>query len=194
MSAAATIERAATGELPAWACVGEKRRAHIGRVADLLDRWAAELGLDAAERVRWRAAGWLHDSLRDADAEVLRVGLQPELADLPARLLHGPAAARRLESEGVQDGELLEAIAYHTIGSASLRLLGRALYAADFLEPGRSHAPILLATLRARMPAELDAVVLEVAAARIRHLIGTRAELRPETLGFWNVLAREATA
>lgn len=192
MSAAATIERASAGELPDWARVGERRRAHVARVAALLDRWAAGSGLEKGDRIRWRAAGWLHDALRDADPEGLRAGLGPEFDDLSAKLLHGPAVALRLQREGIEDQELLDAIAYHTIGSPSLRDMGRALYAADFLEPGRSHSPDVLAALRARMPAELDAVTREVAAARIRHVIGSGSALHPRTLAFWNTLVTEA--
>jgi HD superfamily phosphohydrolase YqeK len=84
--------------------------------------------------------------------------------------LHGPAAAERLREEGVADEELLAAVAYHTIGDPSFGQLGRALYAADFLEPGRTFRAEWRAELRERVPAELDAVVLEVARARVAHV------------------------
>lgn len=192
MSVAATIERAAAGELPPWARVGERRRAHIARVAELLGRWSRELGLGETEAARWRAVGWLHDALRDAQAATLRALVPAALRDLPGNLLHGPAAACRLERDGVDDRELLDAVAYHTLGSPKLRRLGRALYAADFLEPGRHFAPVQRATLRARMPRDLDAVVLDIAGARIRHLIAARTTVRPETMDFWNALVTES--
>lgn len=188
MSAAALIERAAAGELPAWAEVKPARRAHMARVAALLDEWAARLGLVAGERLRWRAAGWLHDALRDAPASVLRPLVPPELRDAPGPLLHGPAAARRLEEEGVDDPALLNAVAYHTIGHPQLDRLGRALYLADFLEPGRAFEPLWRASLRARLPEALEPVLVEVAGARLRHLIESRRAIRPESLAFWNSL------
>ncbi len=134
------VGRAARGELPAWAVVSKERRQHMERVADLLGSWAEELGLAEAEGRRWRAVGYLHDALRDAPTRELRAGVPPKLADLPGRILHGPAAAERLRVEGVADGELLLAVAYHTLGHPALGTLGRALYAADFLEPGRDLA------------------------------------------------------
>lgn len=162
------------------------------RVAKLLGAWAETLGLDAEEAARWRAAGFLHDALRDAEPEALRPRVSPELAALPASLLHGPAAAERLRVDGVDDGELLRAIAFHTVGSSDFRRLGRALYAADFLEPGRPYLPDWRAELRGRMPAELDGVVEEIIRARIRHRLDLGEQVLPRTLDFWNGLVEES--
>jgi 2-amino-4-hydroxy-6-hydroxymethyldihydropteridine diphosphokinase len=161
------------------------------RVADLLTSWSRELGLDEEAQLRWRAIGFLHDALREASPEELRGCVPPALRDLPGLVLHGPAAAERLRSAGVTDAEVLDAVAYHTIGAPSLGQLGRALYAADFLEPGRPFLPEWRASLRARMPWELDAVTREVLGARIRHLVEKGSELLPQTIAFWNVMASE---
>jgi 2-amino-4-hydroxy-6-hydroxymethyldihydropteridine diphosphokinase len=184
------LRRAASGELPGWAAATPERREHIARVAALMDEWAAALGLGEAERERWRAAAWLHDSLRDADPEQLRAELDPEYADFPGPLLHGPAAAARLAA--AVDAEVADAIRYHTLGHPRLSELGRALYLADFLEPGRDFAVEWREGLRGRMPGELPAVLIEVVAARIRHLLEQRNPIRPETAAFWSTLVREA--
>jgi HD superfamily phosphohydrolase YqeK len=183
------VERAAAGELPPWAVVSEERRRHIERVAALLGHWAEALDLPGEERARWLAVGYLHDALRDAPVEPLRPSVPPALRDLPGRILHGPAAAERLRVDGVADGELLRAVAYHTLGHPALGSLGQALYAADFLEPGRDLLHDWRAELRARLPRELRPVVREVLGARIVHLIERGATIRPETTGFWNALA-----
>jgi 2-amino-4-hydroxy-6-hydroxymethyldihydropteridine diphosphokinase len=146
------------------------------------------LGLSDAERRRWQAAGWLHDALRDADVASLRALVPAEFRDLPGPLLHGPAAAARLRAEGVEDDELLDAITYHTVGHPRLGRLGRALYLADALEPGRTFDPAWTAALRARLPREFDAVLVEVVAQRLGHLIAQRRRLRPESIEFWNTL------
>lgn len=186
------VERSARGELPAWAVVSEPRLRHMERVASLLGEWADKLGLDAPERMRWVAVGYLHDAMRDAPPDGLRARVPPALADLPDRILHGPAAAERLRVEGVADGELLRAVAYHTLGHPALGRLGRALYAADFLEPGRELRDEWRAKLRARMPGDLDGVVREVVGARITYLVGRSRAVRPETAAFWNALAEWA--
>ena len=184
------VRAAARGELPAWARAGEKRRAHIGRVAALMREWARALGLDAEETARWQAAAWLHDALREAPPEELRPLVPPELRDLPGKVLHGPAMAERLEGEA--DEELREAVRWHTLGSPRLGRLGRALYLADFLEPGRTLAPEWTASLRARMPRELDAVLAEVLRSRIDHVSRGGGTVHPETLAFHAEVARQA--
>ena len=71
---------------------------------------------------------------READREEIRGWLPTELSDLPAYMVHGPAAAFRPGRKGVFDDPFLRAIAYHTIGHPDLDQLGRAVYVADFLE------------------------------------------------------------
>lgn len=185
------VEDAARGQLPGWAEASEPRRAHMARVAALMGEWSEELGLPEEERRRWLAAAWLHDALRDADPETLRSRVPPAMQGFPGPLLHGPAMAERLRMEGVRDGELLLALAYHTLGHPELGRLGQALYAADFLEPGRDLLNDWREALRAKMPEELDAVVRELLAARIVHLVERGSPMRPETVAFWNSLAWE---
>jgi HD superfamily phosphohydrolase YqeK len=192
MSVHPVVERAAAGELPPWAAATDERRRHMARVAALLADWTRQLGLPVHEQVRWTALGYLHDALRDADAEGLRRRVPPTLAGLAPSLLHGPAAAEHLRIDGVDDGALLRAIAYHTLGHAELGLEGRALYAADFLEPGRTGLrDEWRQKLRVRMPGAIDEVVREILGARIQHLVEVGRPIRPETVGFWNSMAAE---
>lgn len=195
MSAAASTEMAlpilsplvvaaSEGRLPAWARVTPPRLRHIDRVAALMNRWAAALDLPDEERARWSAAAWLHDVLRDADEAELREILGGEFTDFPTPLLHGPAAARKLAADGVSDAPLLLAVRYHTLGHRDLDDMGRALYLADFLEPGRDFAVEWRGELRERMPAERVAVLREVVDARLEHLERRGLSARPETVGF----------
>lgn len=185
------VREAAHGRLPAWACASDQRRAHMDRVAGLLGRWAGARGLGETDVARWRAAGQLHDVLRDAPPDDLRPRVPPALAHLPGPVLHGPAAAEALRVAGVRDGPLLRAVAWHTLGHPRFDDLGRAVYAADFLEPGRDLRNEWRAGLRDRMPRELDAVVREILAARIAHQVGRDGPLQPWTVDLWNVLAAE---
>jgi len=187
------VSRAAEGHLPEWAVAGDRRRAHMARVAELMGAWADGLGLTAGERVRWVAAAHLHDALRDEDPTVLRQRVPPAERALPGPVLHGPAASERLRVAGVLDGELLLAIAWHTVGDARFGPLGRALYVADFLEPGRSYLPEWRAELRGRMPGALDQVTLEVARARVGRGLERGAALQARTVDFWNRLVGEGT-
>lgn len=180
--------------MPDWAVAGPERRAHVARVVALLDDWAVALGLSAAERRRLRAAGWLHDALRDAEGDVLRPMVEPELRDLPRKLLHGPAAAARLRELGMEDEDVLGAVAFHTVGHPGLTLIGRLLYLADFLEPGRRFDPVGRASLRARMPHDWRHVLQSVVRSRVKHLLDSGNPVRPETMGYWNTVVADARA
>lgn len=182
------VRAAARGELPAWAEAGEKRRAHMGRVAALMAEWAEKLELSADDVARWTAAGWLHDALRDADPETLRPQVPEAFRDLHGKVLHGPAAAERLKDD--LDAELLEAVRCHTIGSPRFAALGRALYLADFLEPGRTFEREWTEALRRRMPHEMDAVLREVVEARVGHVTRQGVSVHPETRAFYESVAR----
>lgn len=154
-----------------------------------MSQWAEGLALEPTERDRWVAAGLLHDALRDEDPERLRTMVPEELRGLDGALLHGPAAAERLRGEGVEDEALLNAVAYHTLGHPCLDRMGRALYLADYLEPGR---PSKRAKLRARMPEQTERVLRKVATKRVRKLIKSGLPLRPETVDFWNGIVDDA--
>ena len=182
---------AARGELPRWAVAGRERREHMARVADLLGSWAEALGLSSDELTRWRSVGHLHDVVRDGRVEVLRERVPEALRELPGPLLHGPAAAQWLRVEGVLDGELLRAVANHTIGDPAFGALARALYAADFLEPGRTFLTEWRAELRARMPADVDDVVFAIVRARVANLVERGMTVLPQTIRFWNALVSE---
>jgi HD superfamily phosphohydrolase YqeK len=184
----ALLEAAARGELPPWAHVSRQRLAHMERVAELLGDWAAGLKLSPAEQRRWRAAGLLHDALRDHPPEELRHLVPENLRTVGGKLLHGPAAAERLRADGVADEPLLLAISFHSIGHPDLDELGRALFIADYIEPGRRYDPAKLAVLRARMPASRTEVLLEVLQTRMARLLGDGRPIRSETAAFWNRL------
>jgi HD superfamily phosphohydrolase YqeK len=175
-----------------WAQVSDARRGHMQRVAELLGEWAGAMGLEEVDRLRWQAAGWLHDALRDAPPEDLRSGLGDRAGGLPDPLLHGPAAAARLDED--IDGEMALAIRHHTTGHPDLGPLGRGLYIADFLEPGREWSAGWRAGLRARMPGDEPAVLREVLRARIAHQMELNRPLRPETTAFWNTAVEERAA
>lgn len=155
-----------------------RRLAHIVRVVDLLDRWATTMNLDPAEAARWRRAGWLHDALRDAPEPLM--GRWAGQADLPANLLHGPAAAACAAANGESDDGVLAAVRWHTIGSAGWDDVGKALYCADFLEPGRTQAVERRAVLAGRFPTDPRGVLREVAEWRARHHDQRGYELTPE--------------
>jgi 2-amino-4-hydroxy-6-hydroxymethyldihydropteridine diphosphokinase len=97
-------------------------------------------------------------------------------------------AASRAAGDGETDRAVLDAVRFHSLGSAGWDDVGRMLYLADYLEPGRTVDREVRRSLAARVPAERDAVLLEVAARRIARVIDGRWPLVPETVSFWNSL------
>lgn len=177
------IVAAARGELPEWAVVNASRRAHLQSVAALMEEWGGALGLDERDQERWIAAAWLHDALRNAAPEEFVSAFQ-----FPPPVRHGPAAADRLADEGVADEELLEAIRFHTLGHPGMGKLGRFLFLADYLDPGRAIDPDGRAALRERLPTEEGAVLQAVCGRRIEHQLELGNPLPRETVDFWNEL------
>ena len=170
--------------MPEWSQVTEKRLAHIGRVTALLERWADEMGLAGTERSAWRDAGLWHDALRDAPDAELR-SLVPD-ERYPSQMLHGPAAALRLEQDGESRGEVLDAVRWHTIGAAEWSRAGVALYMADFLEPGRSFARRDRAFIAAHVPRDFDGAFRQVVRMRLTWSLTEGNMLYPETVALWN--------
>lgn len=171
-------------DLPPWAQVGEKRRAHIGRVTALLDRWAVQLRLAPDEAQAWHDVGRFHDALRDApEAELRRLGAGHEL---PLDVLHGPAAAAQLVSLGESRQSVLDAVRWHTVGFAGWDRTGRALYMADFLEPGRNFMRADRAFLAEHLPHDFDGVFRQVVCMRLEWTLREGKALFPQAVDLWN--------
>jgi HD superfamily phosphohydrolase YqeK len=169
-----------SARLPSWARASSERRAHIDRVVQLLLDWSHDMELDPAEEAEWRDAGLWHDALRDATESELRVLLPG--SQLPAELLHGPAAAARLEADGESRTAVLDAVRYHTVGSRRWARTGRALYMADFLEPGREFSPEERRALRELVPVDFDAAFRATVHLRAKWLVAEGRSLPDETL------------
>jgi HD superfamily phosphohydrolase YqeK len=178
--------------LPDWAIVTPARREHIERVAELAARWAREMGVPDNERYRWVRAVWLHDALRDAPEEEL-LRWAPSSPG-PPELRHGPASAGRAKAEGESDRGVLDAVRYHSIGLAEWDMVGRVLYCADYLEPGRNREREWRADLAQRFPSQSALVLAHVARARVGHMVASGRMLLEPTVRFWNSLVAASSA
>jgi HD superfamily phosphohydrolase YqeK len=172
--------------LPAWAAVAPERLEHIIRVASLAAEWAEAMGVPDSERNRWLRAVWLHDALRDAPEEQLLEWAASTPG--PNELRHGPASAARAKADGETDRGVLDAVRYHSLGLAEWDMVGRVLYCADYLEPGRSFDATSRAELATRFPRDPRGVLHEVAGRRIARLIDSHRTLFDPTVRFWNSL------
>ncbi len=175
-----------TSGVPSWAIVSAKRREHIARVVALLGTWAEVMDVSHDESCGWRDAGLWHDAFRDADESTLRTLMNDH--ERPVGMLHGPAAAARLAADGESRVDVIEAIRWHTVGHRHWQRVGRALYMADFLEPGRPFMQADRAFLADRVPQAFDAVFRQVVRLRLEWAIREGKGLAPETVTLWNAV------
>jgi predicted HD superfamily hydrolase involved in NAD metabolism len=180
------VQPSSTMALPDWAQVTEKRRGHIVRVTTLLDTWATAMRVDDEERSAWHDAGLWHDALKDAPEEEQRALVGASSFE-PA-MLHGPAAAALLEGRGERRRDVLDAIRFHTVGSTSWARTGRALYMADFLEPGRNFSHADRGFLARQVPHDFAGVFRQVVRMRIEWTVREGHTIFPETVQLWNAV------
>src|SRR5947208_2282838 len=143
--------------------------------AELVEEWADEMEVSPQERSRWLRAVWLHDALRDAPGT--------------RGTTHGGAAADRAAQDGESDRGVLDAVRYHSSGYAGWDDVGKMLYLADFLEPGRRSRRKQRAKLAKRVPHDRDGVLREVVALQVRSRLRAGRTIHPLTVEFWNSLA-----
>ncbi len=119
------------------------RYEHSLGVADTAAFLAQRFGEDES---RARLAGLLHDCAREfpneamtaeADARGVEYG---EVERAMPLLLHAPLGSLRAkEIYGVEDDEVLRAIARHTVGGKAMTPLDKIIYFADMMEPTRDY-------------------------------------------------------
>ena len=115
----------------------ESRKAHTLRVTFLAVERAPLLRLDERQVM---TAALMHDcakNLRPDDPILDGFSLKEQV---PAPVFHQFAGAYVAENRfGVTNGEILDAIRYHTSGRPGMSLLEKLIYLADGLEEGRSY-------------------------------------------------------
>lgn len=93
-------------------------------------------------------------------------------------LLHGKLGAYYAKTEfGINDSDVLNAIAYHTTGRPNMSLLEKILFVADYIEPNRSEKTNpSLANIRKLAFKDLDKTVFEILKATLNYLYSDNNE------------------
>ncbi len=107
-----------------------------------------------------------------------------------SELRHGPAAAARAELEGERDADVLSAVRWHSVGWGGWGRIGRALYCADFLEPGRPFDRAERNALAIAFPDDPDAVLRDIVTRRLGHATAQGWTLPPESIAFRAAICR----
>lgn len=167
------------------AAVPEKRLQHILRVetmaVELAQRHHLAIGLA-------QQAALMHDLAKCFPGRKLLSVAESEGWELHAtevecpHLLHAPVGAVvAREVFGVQDPQVLAAIANHTLGSPDMDAISCVVYLADTLEPGRGDTP-QLQQLRQRCHEDLSTAVYETCVFSLQHLLTSGRPIHPRTI------------
>jgi len=161
-----------------------ERYHHSWQVSKVAEEMAEYYHISAEKA---KILGLIHDCAKDysiADLKELMNKYNIHLSQIEKNipgLWHayvGAEVARELFK--VQDQEMLEAIKFHSTASSNLGLLGKIVYIADKIEPGREMQK--LPKIRELVWRDIDQAMLELLNQGLRHLISRNLLIHPKTL------------
>ena len=133
-------------------------------------------------------AGLLHDLAKFfPPKKILRIAKKhnleiDSLCKSNPHLLHADVSAIVAQQEfAIEDPEILEAIANHTLGSPEMSKLSCIIYIADAIEPNRGDEPELIA-LRENAFQNLYQSVWQTSDYALKHLIERKKTIHPRTI------------
>lgn len=162
---------------PALALEKEERREHSYRVALLAACIAPRYKIAQDKAI---LASALHDCGKyvPLSSPLLNGFTPPE--GVPSPVLHQYTGAYLAEHVfGISDGEVLDAIRYHTSGREDMTALGKLIFLADMLEEGRAFKGVN--ELRALLFKSLDGCLFEALKMQISYLKAEGKEIYPLT-------------
>ncbi len=172
--------------------VKKKRYEHSLRVAETSYHMCEIYSCDLTKGF---IAGLSHDMCKDLDDdEMIKTALRDgnKISDLELKkpsLLHGRAAAVKLREDfGIKDEEVLQAVAFHTLGSEKMCDLAKIVFSADKIEPGRPQSSKEYRT--ALFKKTLDGLCTAVLEEEFDYLKSKEKEASPQSLAFYNSLKK----
>ncbi|MDF0556280.1 bis(5'-nucleosyl)-tetraphosphatase (symmetrical) YqeK [Kamptonema sp. UHCC 0994] len=154
-----------------------------------VEQMAAELAiLHSIDAAKAQVAGLMHDLAKYFKPRLLLEMAKTEGLELDSvleaapHLLHANVSAAVARDEfGVQDEEILQAIANHTLGRPSMSQLSCIVFVADALEPSRGNSPEL-EVMRSLSQKNLHAAVWQTCDYSFKYLLETRCLIHPRTI------------
>lgn len=166
-----------------------KRFEHVMGVVRSAEILAKHFGANVEKA---KLAALLHDCGRQYPTHMLveearkrNLRISKLEAQLPILLHARIGACVAQEDYGVQDSEILKAIAAHTVGSAKMSILDKVLYLADMIEEHRSF-PGLEVIRYAAMHEPLDKVMIMALDHSIKFIIRKGHTIHPYTVAARN--------
>lgn len=163
-----------------------ERQVHVMGVEGMVVVLASKWGVDLEKAL---LAALLHDIAKPLALSELRERLENCHVVPPSEddrrftaVWHGIVAAQEAADRyGVDDRDVLEAIAWHSTGAVRMGSIGLTLYVADFIEPSRCWEGVEQARQRlSRLP--LLEATFEVATMKVERLRAEKKMVHPRTL------------
>lgn len=170
-----------------------KRFLHSIGVAEEAVKLAKLYGADLDKAY---TAGLMHDCAKGytIDEQIRLCGesgvsLDEATKKCPA-VIHAPLGAEIAKQKyGITDGEILDAIRYHTVGAAGMTTLMKIIYIADMIEPSRDFDGV--EKIRALSRQSLDEAMLAALEQSIEFNLKKKKIIHPDTLTAWNYMICE---
>jgi len=169
--------------------VKASRVEHILRVEQMAKELAIQHQLEPQKPAQ---AALMHDLAKYFPAQKLLQmasveGLEvDEVMNLNPHLLHADVSAIvARDTFGVEDKEILQAIANHTLGRPDMGLVCCIVFLADSLEPGRGNTPELLA-LRQMSRTNINQAVWQVCDYSLEFLVNSPRMIHPRIIATRN--------
>lgn len=145
-------------------------------------------------------AGLLHDCAKclsnEKRIEICKKNHIP-ITDIEKKnpfLLHAKAGKYLAQKQfHIEDEDILNAILYHTTGRPQMSMLEKIIYIADYIEPGRKHAPNL-PEVRKLAFRDIDAALLQILNDILKYLNDGDNTIDPMTQETYDYYMRRQSA
>lgn len=168
----------------------EKRYFHSLCVADEAVRLAEKYGADTEKAY---LAGLLHDVTKNASAEEhLKLfetfGIILTANEKSHKLWHAMSGELYIKYIlNIDDGDILDAVRYHTTAKAQMPLLSKVLYLADFTSRDRDYDDV--DEMRRLVDISMEEAMLYALKYTITDLVERTMAVHPDTLAAYNEIA-----
>lgn len=158
------------------------RLEHTYSVASEAVKLAERYGADTDKA---ELAALFHDMFRSTPVQVLdmyvrQLGLPKRIIDNP-NLSHGKIAAAVMKKDyGIEDEDMINAVAYHTTGRAGMSKLEKIIFLADAIEPGRNYPTV--EETRSMAYVDLDRACISSLERTVEYIREIGEYLDPDTL------------
>ncbi len=160
--------------------LGQKRFIHTMGVVRMAAELAARYGADGTKA---QLAALLHDcaKLSMERQRELAAEYGMDMSSMQEQIAHGPIGAERARREfGIEDEEILSAIACHSTCRTGMGILDKIVYLADKIEYGRSYEGV--ERIRSEAKVSLDGAVIACIEHGLGYLTERGERVHPDTL------------